>query len=535
MRNDIENLSMKSSRDVEKEEQKAKSDDGEEKQQQQQQDSYANKYGPAKCKWIDAPESAKRGNLFIKPYALNYFHDGVLYRTQESRGSTIFEMFFDLLYVGIVANLAQGCISESNGISLARDILLFLPCWQIWGDMRDFMDYYYNNDMIQKTYVLWIMFLMVTYANNAATVVQNDKALTGLVVACYMLARFSFATIVLVYNVFFVKEHRKQMLWYCAFVYGSVIMAGFVILPTRMYQKIIIVCCLYFWDNLSYSISFSAWFKKLIRAEFYAAMNIEHEIQRHNSFVTIAIGEFLYPIVAYAPASGGLNETTARCTCVLVIAYCLTWFYFAGEGSRKAIHAIRRHSITGLCWIQFHLPLIISLQLAANGAGVLTTSKVDHPNSITDPSALGMPRKNYLQDVQIYFGAGLAVSLTVLTCLALLDKGLDDKRFWIITPPMRILPRILWGLAIFGMSFAKMKITLYMGLSALFLTIQLIFENIVEAKSFSRNKEEEQNNQASKGRPEDEQDKDLLAKQQGNKAQEFENEESDYKDSEKSF
>ncbi|KAL6945528.1 hypothetical protein ACO0QE_002989 [Hanseniaspora vineae] len=445
---------------------------------------FSDKYGPVKCLWIEPPASAAENKLIVKPFAWNYFYNGILYRTKEERQPTLAELFFDLLYVGITANLANTCIEYSVGSSLAKYILLFLPCWHVWSDMRAFMDYYYNNDATQIAYLLWIMFLLVTYANNAHMVTSNEKPLVGLVVACYMLARFSYATMLLIYNVFFIKEHRKQMMWYCGSLYISVILAGFVILPKHMYQRIIIVCCLYFWDALSYSISFSAWFKKLINTPYHTAMSIEHEIKRHNSFVTIAIGEFLYPTVALTPASGGLNERTARCTCILILAFCLAWFYFSGEGSRKAVHALRRHSLTGLCWIQFHFFLIVSLALAANSGGVLTETKYT-TNTDSSGEESPMARSNYLQDVQIYFGSGLAVALVSMTTIALLDKGLDEPIFWKLTPKARIISRFFMAAVAFGLSFAKINITLYLGIVSLLLLLQVIFEKVADVKSYA--------------------------------------------------
>ena len=475
---------------------------------------FSDKYGPVKCLWIEPPASAAENKLIVKPFAWNYFYNGILYRTKEERQPTLAELFFDLLYVGITANLANTCIEYSVGSSLAKYILLFLPCWHVWSDMRAFMDYYYNNDVTQNAYLLWIMFLLVTYANNAHTVTLNEKPLIGLVVACYMLARFSYATMLLIYNLFFIKEHRKQMMWYCGSLYISVIMAGFVLLPNHMYQRIIIVCCLYFWDALSYSITFSAWFKKLINTPYHTAMSIEHEIKRHNSFVTIAIGEFLYPTVALTPASGGLNERTARCTCILILAFCLAWFYFSGEGSRKAIHALRRHSLTGLCWIQFHFFLIVSLALAANSGGVLTETKYT-TNTDSSGEESPMARSNYLQDVQIYFGSGLAVALVSMTVIAMLDKGLDEPIFWKLTPKARILPRFIMAAVTFGLSFAEINITLYLGIVSLLLLIQLIFEKVADVKSHAYKIKLNSVAQASLASSQSDEDSGLVHEQQG--------------------
>ncbi|SCU77234.1 LAMI_0A00210g1_1 [Lachancea mirantina] len=438
---------------------------------------FVQKYGPVRVQWIEPPPSDR---LFVRPYALNYFFDGKLYRTRQERGSAVFELFFDLLYVGIIANLAESAIEEATGASFGKYVLLFLAAWQIWADMREFMDYYYNNDLSQKAYVLWIMVLLVVYANNANTILMS-KAQTGLVVGCYILARFSAILLTLVYTVF-VKEHRRQMICFCSLTCISLLVFGFIIVAP-LHGKIAIAAVCYFYDTLVYAITFHPWFKRLIGARYSTAVNIEHEVERHGAFVVIALGEYLYTIVASSPAASGFNERTARAISVLVVAYCLSWFYFRGEGSKKAVHALRRSVLSAYCWIYVHIPLMISLIISADAAGALTRSHSLYANGDLESDSFETERPHYLHSVQIFYGAGVGVAIICMSVLALCDKSLDPIGASKISSKVRLIPRILVSFVVLGISFAHIKITLYMGIIALLMILQLLFETIAELPS----------------------------------------------------
>ena len=52
--------------------------------------------------------------------------------------------------MGIIANLAGEASEEAGGKALLKYVLLFLPTWVIWADIKDFTNYYYNEDLSQK-------------------------------------------------------------------------------------------------------------------------------------------------------------------------------------------------------------------------------------------------------------------------------------------------------------------------------------------------------------------------------------------------
>jgi hypothetical protein len=92
-------------------------------------------------------------------------------REASERQSTRFELFFDLLFVGIVHQIAEAAAEEPTGIGLAKYILTFCPAYSVWADVRDTANQFgSDHDVTQRAYILWIMILLVGYSNNASTI-----------------------------------------------------------------------------------------------------------------------------------------------------------------------------------------------------------------------------------------------------------------------------------------------------------------------------------------------------------------------------
>lgn len=113
-------------------------------------EEFIRKYGDIDFRYIKRPRDAV---WFIRPHALNYFKDGVLYRTKGERTLSKTELFLDLMYVGIIANLAGEALEHASGAALLKYVLFFVPAWTVWADIKDFTNYYYNEDLSQKVYI----------------------------------------------------------------------------------------------------------------------------------------------------------------------------------------------------------------------------------------------------------------------------------------------------------------------------------------------------------------------------------------------
>ncbi|CDK26579.1 unnamed protein product [Kuraishia capsulata CBS 1993] len=447
-------------------------------------DEFVQKYGDVKVKYIKKPQNTNTW-YFTRPYALNFFYKGTLYRTRQERGeSGKTELFLDLLYVGIVGNLASQATEEASGASLLRYLLLFLPVYQVWADIKDFMDYYFNEDLSQKLYILWIIILLTIYSNNTSTVLESH-AETAMCVVPYMLCRFSLAISQLIYSLF-IPQHRFQMRFHAT----SILITTWLWIPvifgsTRL--KIGLTLMNLVLEHIGFTVAYHGWTRRLFKLKYSTAVNIEHEVERVSAFYVIAIGEFLYKVVTGGALGAGFTARLARGIMLLVIAYVLLWLYFNGEGSLRAVHALRRSSHTAMLWIWAHIPLIASLILAADASGdlCLFTDERTWNESGEGHLETGLERRSEesgegseasRRALAFFFTGGLGVALICLFVLAIADKSLDSCEVHAIPKFWRIFPRIPVALLIIFITFADLGITKLFGFVMAVLVALLLYE-----------------------------------------------------------
>ena len=78
------------------------------------------------------PSLLDRRYLIRRPRALQYFENGVLKKAQnKERVSGRFELFFDLLYVALIANFAEKLADDPSGVNLVLFLLTFTAAWSV--------------------------------------------------------------------------------------------------------------------------------------------------------------------------------------------------------------------------------------------------------------------------------------------------------------------------------------------------------------------------------------------------------------------
>ncbi|KAF7587668.1 hypothetical protein BBP40_006879 [Aspergillus hancockii] len=111
----------------------------------------------------------------------------------------------------ILANFAETLAEEISGANLIKYILINAPAWHVWADLRELMNSFYNDDLLQRGLILRVMAVLVikrTYGNNASLVDEDIVALRA-TVGSYMVARISGSAAHLLYS-FASYHHQKQ-------------------------------------------------------------------------------------------------------------------------------------------------------------------------------------------------------------------------------------------------------------------------------------------------------------------------------------
>ena len=107
--------------------------------------------------------------------------------------------------IGAVA-APEDLADHADGNHFVKYILIFTPAWHAWSDLKELMNRYYNDDMLQRVLVLWIMALLIIYGNNAPLVDESLGALRT-TVGVYIVSRF---TMCVTYAVYSAADHLHR-------------------------------------------------------------------------------------------------------------------------------------------------------------------------------------------------------------------------------------------------------------------------------------------------------------------------------------
>ncbi|KAK4058903.1 hypothetical protein OIO90_000349 [Microbotryomycetes sp. JL221] len=119
-------------------------------------------------------------DIFQPPVVRQYIQNGRLYREREERTPDRFELFLDLVLVGVVHQLADVALEGgSNGATTAKIILCFYCCWSIWSDTRTWSNQSGVDDVTQRIQVLAILICLCGFSVNAAAIDVGTVAAHG--------------------------------------------------------------------------------------------------------------------------------------------------------------------------------------------------------------------------------------------------------------------------------------------------------------------------------------------------------------------
>lgn len=111
--------------------------------------------------------SERRGGttlkLYKKPVIKQYFHRGLLWRSSEETKVMSFELFFDLLYVGIIAINGDNAAEEADGHGLLRFTVTFGMSWKIWNDVQQFVSWFDSDDVVHRVEIVFLIACLLGY------------------------------------------------------------------------------------------------------------------------------------------------------------------------------------------------------------------------------------------------------------------------------------------------------------------------------------------------------------------------------------
>ena len=85
-----------------------------------------------------ADEERRHGEtmkFWKKPVIRQYFHKGLIWRASETEEVASFELFVDLLYVGIIAINGDQAAEDPTGTALLQFCVTFILSWKLWSEL----------------------------------------------------------------------------------------------------------------------------------------------------------------------------------------------------------------------------------------------------------------------------------------------------------------------------------------------------------------------------------------------------------------
>lgn len=169
---------------------------------------------------------------------------------------------------------------------------------------------FYNDDILQRCGILWIMALLILYGNNANEVGNDIHALRA-TVGAYNCIRFTQLSFFFLYSVAS-HHHRTQNRIYAGLTFlGLCLWIPLYFESVSHRAKIAVAVVAILWEETAYILGFSPFVSNMLKLEFTTAVDIGHEDDRYTAFTIIVLGEFTYAIlVGYASSDSPTNLIT---------------------------------------------------------------------------------------------------------------------------------------------------------------------------------------------------------------------------------
>ena len=391
--------------------------------------------------------------FFKRPLIRQYFHKGLLWRSARSGEVGTFELFADLLYVGIIGIIGNKASENPTGKSFLLYAINFTMAFKIWNDLTLVTNWFERDDVVQKLTVMLYLILLFGYTTNISYAFEDNHP-GGLydtyypMMSLYLAERF-YGVMYFTWLSYVVPLVRGALLFSACIILLAIVfwLSSIHVNYPGQLPLIWIAIVIDIWGQgcgMFLSRASDRWsrspaehtsrWERFVRKnfEFYPAINIEHRIERTNAFVSLVFGYSVLNILYQSRASVGLNAFLGKGILGLMQAFAFQWLYFDIDHHCVHIHAIRRHWLSTTVWITCHLPFVLSYTLAAATLSKLVIAHDCFNSNIEDLGETYQLKSvaNLTQGLRWCYCGGIASSLMTMTLLSIchVHKKIQNPR-----------------------------------------------------------------------------------------------------------
>ena len=266
-----------------------------------------------------------------------------------------FELFIDLIWVGIVGNIADHFSEQaygpesvnSTGRAIFEFIVLFLLAWRFWMYLQQFMSKYHTHDVLESVWIIWALILAMMYGNNAPYLFDNDVRYS-LAISLYLVFKASLLVIEAYYSLH-LPHLRKRVILQTALsmpLLGLWLPAYWFYYPT----KAALIFCAVTLEYWAAAVLDVPWAQRFLQDDRKEIINWDHWIERLQDFYIIILGDGVLLLVKGSPLGSGITAEAGAGVSALWVYYVLSCLFFNGDLSRRYVHAVRRTWWRGILW-----------------------------------------------------------------------------------------------------------------------------------------------------------------------------------------
>jgi low temperature requirement protein LtrA len=273
---------------------------------------------------------------------------------ETERHATWLELFFDLVFVVAIAELAHNLHEDFSVMGFLKFAILFIPVWWCWIGAIFYDTRFDNDGLVDRLITFGQMAIVATIAANLHHGLDSSAlgfALSYLAFRSILVAQYLHAG-------YHVPEARGLTNWYALGFSGSIIfwlISLFIPAP---------------WRFLAWGIGLIIDFATPLTAGARVVRvppNLSHISERIGLFTIIVLGESVVSVVR------GVSEIEWRIAEVLIawlglsIAFSFWWLYFDSVDSSPLNYMKHGKMSLALTWLYAHLPLTIGLTATSVG------------------------------------------------------------------------------------------------------------------------------------------------------------------------
>lgn len=287
----------------------------------------------------------------------------------EDRNVSFLELFYDLVYVALIAAAAHNLGGHMNWAGVGEFVVLFSLIWIAWLNGAAHHDLHGREDVRTRAFTfvqMLLVALMAVYAADGAGGRDQFSIVYGLY---FGVLGWLWFTVYLRTD----ARRRRISLGYLVLIFLTIAaVVGSVFASTSAY--------LWLWGASAFVWVGASFFMTRTAASWSEDQVIVSDsfVERFGLFTIIVLGEVVVGVVDGISESARSVETIMTGMLALGIGFGLWWTYFDLTGRRPP-----REDATGLpIWIVLHLPL--TMAIAAAGAAMI--SVIEHAGDLHSPA-----------------------------------------------------------------------------------------------------------------------------------------------------